>query len=211
MGSCGEHLLHSDSVQTSSQTAQITQSVCTLGHGQVKEDYTRKKAFGDGYQKQAGLLWNFELWPHEDKFWLAGNSTNFLPEEGALLRYLPIFFFSLKFLESTEPFWRGFLPHLHHGTGWLSSVLWFLFLLGSSISSWLKCASSLWEGKHRMSLTQPQKNVCFGLFCQQWAWSEWKRGVEEEVVHALLAQLLCSTYKLHDLGQIMLVSPTLHL
>lgn len=93
MGSCGEHLLHSDSVQTSSQTAQITQSVCTLGHGQVKEDYTRKKAFGDGYQKQAGLLWNFELWPHEDKFWLAGNSTNFLPEEGALLRYLPIFFF----------------------------------------------------------------------------------------------------------------------
>ena len=80
MGSSGEHLLHSDSVQTSSQTAQITQSVRTLGHGQVKEDYTRKKAFGDGYQKQAGLLRNSELRPHEDKFWLAGNSTNFLPE-----------------------------------------------------------------------------------------------------------------------------------
>lgn len=53
--------------------------------------------------------------------------------------------FSIKFLESTEPFWYGFLPHLQHKTGQLSSVR-YLFLLGSCISSWLKYASSLWEG-----------------------------------------------------------------
>lgn len=39
MGSSDEQLLHSDSLQPSSQTAQITQSVHTLGHCQVKEDY----------------------------------------------------------------------------------------------------------------------------------------------------------------------------
>ena len=93
------------------------------------------------------------------------------------------------------------------------AVLCFLFdvlsLCGKSISSWLKCASSLWVGRHRMPLTQPQKNVCFGLFCQQWAKAEWKKGGKEEVGHSLLAQLPYFPQKLHDPGQIMLVSPTL--
>lgn len=64
----------------------------------------------------------------------------------------------------------------------------------------------LYLGRHRIPLTQPQKNVCFGLFCQQWAWAEWKKEVKEKAGHLLLAQLLSFAYNLHDLVQIMLVS-----
>ena len=60
---------------------------------------------------QTCLLKKLELRPHEDRLWLAGDSPNFLPEEGVLLRYHFVIYI-LKFLESTKPFWCGFLPHL---------------------------------------------------------------------------------------------------
>lgn len=86
-------LLHSSSTGTVCSQHPRQLRLLRLGHVQVKEEYPRKKVFGNGYQKKAAVkLWNLELRPHEDRFWLPGDSFNFLPEEGCYSRYLAFFF-----------------------------------------------------------------------------------------------------------------------